>query len=131
MTHVMCSPWKKIFTLGPLVPFFVFSSTNSFKQIKQNRIIFKSTFFLLCKVLVKCVLKQFYNMFLMKLTMLNDHSSLMELRTWMIANLANFMYFKSLWLRMGDEKILHQSLLSGFNSFFFTKLFQSYATWSS
>jgi len=40
----------------------------------------------------------------MKLTILNVHSSSIEQKTWMIANLGNFMYFKSLWLRMGDEK---------------------------
>jgi hypothetical protein len=29
MTCVMCNPWKKTFTLAPLVPLIVFSSYNN------------------------------------------------------------------------------------------------------
>lgn len=49
--------------------------------------------------------------------MLNVHSSSIEPRTWTTTILADFMYFKSLWLRMEVENTLHQSLVNGFRSF--------------
>ncbi len=69
------------------------------------------------------VLKWFYNLFFMKLTMLNDCLSSIELKTWIVTILTNFMYPKSLSLRMGDEETLCQRFVVGFRSFFNAKLF--------
>jgi hypothetical protein len=67
------------------------------------------------------VLKWFYNLFFMKLTMLNVCLSSIELKTWIVTILTNFMYPKSLSLRMGDEETLCQRFLIGFRSFFSCK----------
>jgi hypothetical protein len=65
----------------------------------------------------KCAFKLFCNLFFMKLTMPNVCLSSTKPRTWVVAISTNFMYYKSLWLKMGDEKTLHQNLISGFKSF--------------
>jgi len=57
----------------------------------------------------------------MKLTMLNVCLSSIELRTWIVTILTNFMYPKSLLLRMGDEETLCQRFVIGFRSFFSCK----------
>jgi len=54
---------------------------------------------------------QFYNLFFMKLIMMNAST---KRRTWTMIIFVNCMYFENVWLRMGDVVTLHQSFVIKF-----------------
>jgi hypothetical protein len=64
----------------------------------------------------------YVNLFFMKLTMLNVCLSSIELRTWIVTILTNFMYPKNLWLRM-VKRLCAKDLLLDLGHSFIAKLF--------
>jgi hypothetical protein len=80
----------------------------------------------------KCTLNWLCNWYFMKLNMLNMWSFSTEPNIWTMTIFGSFMYFESLWLRMGDAVSLCQSRWLD-SSYYFDHAWQlqSYGSWSS